>query len=119
MIDEFYPIKELYIKGFLEIIKGETTSSRPATLNEAVRMKHALMEQKIHAKNERIAKGIKRKWENNNQEKDEKSSKNGQNRAQNGKAWKSQSQVKAKKSTKEKSKVKPEAVTEEMLNGPT
>nr|GEX96396.1 hypothetical protein [Tanacetum cinerariifolium] len=28
---------ELYIKGLPEIIKGETTSSRPATLNEAVR----------------------------------------------------------------------------------
>nr|GEY20004.1 hypothetical protein [Tanacetum cinerariifolium] len=38
---------ELYIKGLPEIIKGETTSSRPATLNEAVRMAHALMEQKI------------------------------------------------------------------------
>nr|GEV11452.1 hypothetical protein [Tanacetum cinerariifolium] len=58
---------ELYIKGLPEIIKSETTSSRPATLNEAVRMAHALMEQKIQAKNERIAKGIKRKWENNNQ----------------------------------------------------
>nr|GFA49401.1 hypothetical protein [Tanacetum cinerariifolium] len=40
---------------------------RPAKLNEAVRMAHALMEQKIEAKNERIAEGIKRKWENNNQ----------------------------------------------------
>ncbi|GKA00059.1 hypothetical protein Tco_0672609 [Tanacetum coccineum] len=40
-------------------------------------------------------------------EKDEKSSKNGQNRARNGKAWKSQSQVKAKKSTPEKSRSKP------------
>nr|GFA09607.1 hypothetical protein [Tanacetum cinerariifolium] len=58
---------ELYIKGLPEIIKGETTSSRPATLNEAVRMDHALMDQKIPAKNERIAEGIKRKWENNNQ----------------------------------------------------
>nr|GFA69491.1 hypothetical protein [Tanacetum cinerariifolium] len=58
---------ELYIKGLLEIIKGETTSSRPVTLNEVVRMAHALMEQKIQAKNERIAKGLKRKWENNNQ----------------------------------------------------
>ncbi|GJZ66196.1 putative reverse transcriptase domain-containing protein [Tanacetum coccineum] len=72
MIDEFYPIEEkkkveLYIKGLPEIIKGETTSSRPATLNEAVRMAHALMEQKIQAKNERIAEGVKRKWENNNQ----------------------------------------------------
>nr|GFA76689.1 hypothetical protein [Tanacetum cinerariifolium] len=58
---------ELYIKGLLEIIKGETTSSRPATLNEAMHMEHTLMEQKIQAKNERIAEGIKRKWENNNQ----------------------------------------------------
>nr|GEZ97451.1 putative reverse transcriptase domain-containing protein [Tanacetum cinerariifolium] len=45
---------ELYIKGLPEIIKGETTSSRPVTLNEAVRMAHVLMEQKIQAKNERI-----------------------------------------------------------------
>nr|GFB24174.1 hypothetical protein [Tanacetum cinerariifolium] len=52
---------ELYIKGLPEIIKGETTSSRPVTLNEAVRMAHALTEQKIHAKNERIAEGLKRK----------------------------------------------------------
>nr|GFB04799.1 hypothetical protein [Tanacetum cinerariifolium] len=58
---------ELYIKGLPEIIKGETTSSRPATLNWAVRLTHALMEQKIQANNERIAEGIKRKWENNNQ----------------------------------------------------
>nr|GEV77975.1 hypothetical protein [Tanacetum cinerariifolium] len=58
---------KLYIKGFPEIIKGETTSSRPATLNEAMRMAHALTKQKIQAKNERIAEGIKRKWENNNQ----------------------------------------------------
>ncbi|GJR22935.1 putative reverse transcriptase domain-containing protein [Tanacetum coccineum] len=58
---------ELYIKGLSKIIKGETTSSRPAKLNEAVHMAHALLEQKIQAKNERIAEGIKRKWENNNQ----------------------------------------------------
>nr|GEY12954.1 hypothetical protein [Tanacetum cinerariifolium] len=58
---------EVYIKGLLEIIKGETNSSRPVTLNEAVRVAHALMEQKIQGKNKRIAKGLKRKWENNNQ----------------------------------------------------
>nr|GFB12781.1 putative reverse transcriptase domain-containing protein [Tanacetum cinerariifolium] len=52
---------ELYIKGLPEIIKGETTSSRPVTLNEAMHMAHALMEQKIQAKNERIAEGLKRK----------------------------------------------------------
>nr|GEU70174.1 putative reverse transcriptase domain-containing protein [Tanacetum cinerariifolium] len=45
----------LYIKGLSEIIKGETTSSRPVMLNEAVCMVHVLMEQKIQAKNKRIA----------------------------------------------------------------
>nr|GEU37432.1 hypothetical protein [Tanacetum cinerariifolium] len=58
---------ELYIKGFPKIIKGETTSSRPAMLNEAMCMAHALMEQKIQAKNDRIAEGLKRKCKNNNQ----------------------------------------------------
>nr|GFB86753.1 hypothetical protein [Tanacetum cinerariifolium] len=58
---------ELYIKGLPEIIKGETTSSKPVNLNEAVCMAHALMEQKIQSKNERIAEGLKRKLENNNQ----------------------------------------------------
>nr|GEV34645.1 putative reverse transcriptase domain-containing protein [Tanacetum cinerariifolium] len=33
---------ELYIKGLPEIIKGETTSSRPATLNEAVRQAYVI-----------------------------------------------------------------------------
>nr|GEV81807.1 hypothetical protein [Tanacetum cinerariifolium] len=57
---------ELYIKGLPEIIKGETTSSRPMVLNEAVRMAHTLMEQKIQDKAERIAESNKRKWESNN-----------------------------------------------------
>nr|GEW65511.1 hypothetical protein [Tanacetum cinerariifolium] len=57
---------ELYIKGFLEVIKGETASSRPAMLNDVVRMAHTLMEQKIQAKNKRVAQDNKRRWENNN-----------------------------------------------------
>ncbi|GJS79968.1 hypothetical protein Tco_0729849 [Tanacetum coccineum] len=57
---------ELYIKGFPEIIKGETTSSRPATLNEVVRIAHTLMEQKIQDKAERITESNKRKWGSNN-----------------------------------------------------
>nr|GEU33127.1 reverse transcriptase domain-containing protein [Tanacetum cinerariifolium] len=90
MTDEFCPIKEvqrfnelallcpdvvlnekkkveLYIQRLPEIMKGETISSRPDTLNEVVCMAHVLMEQKIQEKNERIAEGLKRKWENNNQ----------------------------------------------------
>nr|GEX37244.1 putative reverse transcriptase domain-containing protein [Tanacetum cinerariifolium] len=39
----------------------------PNEKKKAVRMAYALMEQKIQAKNERIAEGIKRTWENNNQ----------------------------------------------------
>ncbi|GKD51659.1 putative reverse transcriptase domain-containing protein [Tanacetum coccineum] len=57
---------ELYIKGLLEKIKGETTSSRPAVLSEAVRMAHTLMEQKIQDKAERVAENNKRNWESNN-----------------------------------------------------
>ncbi|GJV13582.1 putative reverse transcriptase domain-containing protein [Tanacetum coccineum] len=52
---------EAYIRGLPENIKGETTSSRPVVLNEAVRMAHTLMEQKLQAKAERIAESNKRK----------------------------------------------------------
>ncbi|GKE08857.1 putative reverse transcriptase domain-containing protein [Tanacetum coccineum] len=57
---------EAYLRGLPENIKGETTSSRPVVLNEAVRMAHTLMEQKLQAKAERIVESNKRKWENNN-----------------------------------------------------
>nr|GEX76378.1 putative reverse transcriptase domain-containing protein [Tanacetum cinerariifolium] len=55
---------EAYIRGLLENIKGEVTSSEPATLNKAVRMAHTLMEQKVKAIAEREADNKKRKWEN-------------------------------------------------------
>nr|GEY50448.1 putative reverse transcriptase domain-containing protein [Tanacetum cinerariifolium] len=42
---------------------GEVTSSKPADLNEAVRMAHKLMEQKSQARDARILEGKKRKWE--------------------------------------------------------
>nr|GEX67944.1 hypothetical protein [Tanacetum cinerariifolium] len=51
-------------KGLTDNIKGEVTSSKPANLNEAVRMAHKLMEQKSQAKDERILEGKKRKLEN-------------------------------------------------------
>nr|GEU33041.1 putative reverse transcriptase domain-containing protein [Tanacetum cinerariifolium] len=54
---------ELFIKGLPEVIKGETTSSRPVMLNDVVCMAHTLMEQKFQAKNERIAESNKRRWE--------------------------------------------------------
>ncbi|GJW71630.1 putative reverse transcriptase domain-containing protein [Tanacetum coccineum] len=63
-----------YIKGLPSYIQGETYSSKPTTLNEAVRMAHGLMEHKIQGWNERNAEQNKRKWEGGNQ---------GNNQAQN------------------------------------
>ncbi|GJS68966.1 putative reverse transcriptase domain-containing protein [Tanacetum coccineum] len=54
-----------YIHGLPENVKGETTSSKPTTLNEAVRMTHTMTKQKLHAKVKRVAEGNKRRWENN------------------------------------------------------
>nr|GFC11393.1 hypothetical protein [Tanacetum cinerariifolium] len=55
---------EAYICGLSENIKGEVTSSEPATLSKAVRMAHTFMEQKVKAKAEREADNKKKKWEN-------------------------------------------------------
>ncbi|GJX33879.1 putative reverse transcriptase domain-containing protein [Tanacetum coccineum] len=55
---------DAYIRGLTDNIKGEVTSSKPTNLNEAVRMAHKLMEQKLQARNERILEGNKQKWEN-------------------------------------------------------
>ncbi|GJX14513.1 putative reverse transcriptase domain-containing protein [Tanacetum coccineum] len=55
---------DAYIRGLSDNIKGEVTSSKPTNLNEAVRMAHKLMEQKLQARNERILEGNKQKWEN-------------------------------------------------------
>ncbi|GJW81068.1 putative reverse transcriptase domain-containing protein [Tanacetum coccineum] len=54
---------DAYIRGLTDNIKGEVTSSKPANLNEAVRMAQKLMEQKSQARDERILEGKKRKWE--------------------------------------------------------
>ncbi|GJZ84916.1 putative reverse transcriptase domain-containing protein [Tanacetum coccineum] len=71
MTAEFYLIKEVQrmehelwnLKGLTNNIKGEVTSSKPAGLNEAVRMAHKLMEQKSQARDVRILEGKKRRWE--------------------------------------------------------
>ncbi|GJX54449.1 putative reverse transcriptase domain-containing protein [Tanacetum coccineum] len=52
---------DAYIRGLTDNIKGEVTSSRPANLNEVVRMAHKLMEQKSQARDERILEGKKQK----------------------------------------------------------
>ncbi|GKC86890.1 putative reverse transcriptase domain-containing protein [Tanacetum coccineum] len=55
---------DAYIRALTDNIKGEVTSSKPANLNEVVRIAHKLMEQKSQAKDERILEGKKQKWEN-------------------------------------------------------
>nr|GEW52700.1 reverse transcriptase domain-containing protein [Tanacetum cinerariifolium] len=54
---------DAYIHGLTDNIKGKVTSSKPANLNEAVRMAHKLMEQKSQARDKRILEGKKQKWE--------------------------------------------------------
>ncbi|GJR98060.1 putative reverse transcriptase domain-containing protein [Tanacetum coccineum] len=54
---------DAYIRGLMDNIKGEVTSSKPTDLNEAVCMAYKLMEQKSQARNERILEGKKQKWE--------------------------------------------------------
>ncbi|GJZ78786.1 putative reverse transcriptase domain-containing protein, partial [Tanacetum coccineum] len=51
---------ELWNLKVKEYNMGEVTSSKPTNLNEAMRMAHKLMEQKLQARNERILKGNKR-----------------------------------------------------------
>ncbi|GJT14772.1 putative reverse transcriptase domain-containing protein [Tanacetum coccineum] len=52
-----------YIKGLPSYIQGETYSSKPTTLNEAIRMAHGLMEHKVQGWKEKNAEENKRKWE--------------------------------------------------------
>nr|GFB23690.1 reverse transcriptase domain-containing protein [Tanacetum cinerariifolium] len=52
---------EAYIRGLSKNIKGEVTSSEPATLNNDVWMAYTLMEQKVKAIAEREADNKKRK----------------------------------------------------------
>ncbi|GKD48319.1 putative reverse transcriptase domain-containing protein, partial [Tanacetum coccineum] len=54
---------EKYICGFPERIKGNITSSKPATLHDAINMAHELVEQSIQGRAARIGESNKRKGE--------------------------------------------------------
>ncbi|GJT49132.1 putative reverse transcriptase domain-containing protein [Tanacetum coccineum] len=60
-----------YTNRFNELVllcpEGETYSSKPTTLNEAIRMTHGLMEHKVQGWKEKNADQNKRKWEGGNQ----------------------------------------------------
>ncbi|GJT02188.1 putative reverse transcriptase domain-containing protein [Tanacetum coccineum] len=74
---------EAYLCSLPENIKGETTSSRPVVLNEVVRMAYTLIEQKLQAKAKRITKSNKRKWENKNNNNNQRNYRNNNRHNQN------------------------------------
>ncbi|GJS59010.1 putative reverse transcriptase domain-containing protein [Tanacetum coccineum] len=54
---------EKYVRGFPERIKGNITSSKPATLHDAINMARELVEQSVQGRATRIGESNKRKWE--------------------------------------------------------
>nr|GFC67285.1 reverse transcriptase domain-containing protein [Tanacetum cinerariifolium] len=52
-----------YVRGFPERIKGNITSSKPATLHDAINMARELVEQAVQGRATRIGESNKRKWE--------------------------------------------------------
>nr|GEV88611.1 hypothetical protein [Tanacetum cinerariifolium] len=54
---------EKYVRGFPERIKGNITSSKPATLHDAINMACELVKQAVQGRATRIGESNKRKWE--------------------------------------------------------
>ncbi|GJX87161.1 putative reverse transcriptase domain-containing protein [Tanacetum coccineum] len=54
---------EKCVRGFPERIKGNITSSKPATLHDAINMASELVEQAVQGRATRIGESNKRKWE--------------------------------------------------------
>ncbi|KAK1408207.1 hypothetical protein QVD17_39842 [Tagetes erecta] len=76
MVDEDYKRIELYISGLPSQIQGLVTSSRPETIQDAIRLTHRLVEQAIEQGTLPKKKGAtssgsdgKRKWNDNNNNK--------------------------------------------------
>ncbi|GJT08013.1 putative reverse transcriptase domain-containing protein [Tanacetum coccineum] len=63
MVDPKQVKLEQYIRGLSKNIRGDVTSSRPAGINEAVRMAYQLMGQIIQDKTDEASEGEKRKGE--------------------------------------------------------
>ncbi|GJR11801.1 putative reverse transcriptase domain-containing protein [Tanacetum coccineum] len=77
---------ERYTRGFPERIKGNITSSKPATLHDAINMARELVEQAVQGRAARIGKCNKRKWEDhqrNNNNNNNNNPKNNNNRNRN------------------------------------
>ncbi|GJY05025.1 putative reverse transcriptase domain-containing protein [Tanacetum coccineum] len=77
---------ERYTRGFPERIKGNITSSKPATLHDAINMARELVEQAVQGRATRIGESNKRKWKDhqrNNNNNNNNNNHNNNNRNQN------------------------------------
>ncbi|GKF87861.1 hypothetical protein Tco_0258738, partial [Tanacetum coccineum] len=74
---------EKYIRGFPERIKGNITSSKPATLHDAIIMARELVEQEVQGRAARIGESNKRKWEDHQRNTNNNNHNNNNNRNQN------------------------------------
>ncbi|GJR92992.1 putative reverse transcriptase domain-containing protein [Tanacetum coccineum] len=72
-----------YIRGFPERIKGNITSSKPATLHDAINMSRELVEQAVQSKATRIGESNKRKWEDHQRNTNNNNPNNNNNRNRN------------------------------------
>nr|GEY74701.1 hypothetical protein [Tanacetum cinerariifolium] len=74
---------EKYVRGFPERIKGNITSSKPATLHDAINMACELVEQAVQGRATRIGESNKRKWEDHQRNTNNNNPNNNNNHNQN------------------------------------
>ncbi|GJW04056.1 putative reverse transcriptase domain-containing protein [Tanacetum coccineum] len=74
---------ERYTRGFPKRIKGNITSSKPATLHDAINMARELVEQAVQGRATRIGDSNKRKWEDHQRNTNNNNHNNNNNRIRN------------------------------------
>ncbi|GKB32678.1 putative reverse transcriptase domain-containing protein [Tanacetum coccineum] len=74
---------ERYVRGFPERIKGNITSSKPATLHDAINMARELVEQAVQGRATRTGESNKRKWEDHQRNTNNNNNNNNNNRNRN------------------------------------
>nr|GEU62814.1 reverse transcriptase domain-containing protein [Tanacetum cinerariifolium] len=87
MYPELVPIErkkiEKYVRGLPERIKGNITSSKPATLHDAINMARELVEQAVQGRVTRMGESNKRKWEDHQRNTNNNPNNNNRNRNNN------------------------------------
>ncbi|GJT03705.1 reverse transcriptase domain-containing protein [Tanacetum coccineum] len=74
---------EKYVRGFPERIKGNITSSKPATMHDAINMARELVEQAVQGRATRVGESNKRKWEDHQRNTNNNNHNNNNNRNRN------------------------------------